>query len=152
MYSPFKDFSAGEAARFHALLEDGYHEFVKRVARGRRRPERWVESLAQGRVWTGLAARDRGLVDGLGGLEAAIRVARSRARIGEDEEVAIERLPRVRYRLLQGFLEGLFGTDEDALRLRALAQLPPAVRGLLEAARFPAGRMLALLPYRIVVR
>lgn len=152
LYSPFKDFSADEARRFHELLERGYHEFVQRVARGRKRPERWVEGVAQGRVWTGSQARARGLVDVLGGMDTAIQLARRRAGIGPDEEVAIERLPRVRYKFLQGFLEGLVGNDEDAMRARLLAELPPGVRTLLAAARFRPGERVALMPFRIEIR
>lgn len=56
-------------------LERGYHRFIDLVAEGRRMPSERVESVAQGRVWSGVAARDIGLVDHLGGLLKARRAA-----------------------------------------------------------------------------
>jgi protease-4 len=66
----------------HAILEreiDGYYRtFVGVVARGRRRPFEEVEPLARGRVWSGADAHARGLVDRLGGLDAALDEVRGR--------------------------------------------------------------------------
>ena len=62
MLSPYRDFSPEEAERFRRSLEEFYRGFVARVARGRRLAEAQVDSLGEGRVWTGMAARERGLV------------------------------------------------------------------------------------------
>lgn len=60
-------------------LDGAYRAFVRCVARGRRRSVEEIESVAQGRVWTGAAAQRRGLVDTLGGFEEALASARRRA-------------------------------------------------------------------------
>ncbi len=66
----------------HAIVEreiDGfYRAFVNVVAKGRKRTEEEIESLARGRVWSGRDAKNQGLVDDLGGLDVAIEEARSR--------------------------------------------------------------------------
>lgn len=57
------------------MLDAGYRRFIELVATGRDMPIQHVESVAQGRVWSGLAAQDVGLVDQLGGLHDAQRAA-----------------------------------------------------------------------------
>jgi protease-4 len=56
-------------------------------------PVERVDQLAQGRVWTGAQARERGLVDALGGLDRAIALAKERAGIAADTEVDGRDLP-----------------------------------------------------------
>ncbi|HEX5001377.1 MAG TPA: signal peptide peptidase SppA [Bacteroidia bacterium] len=62
-------------------VEKVYSTFVKRVADGRHLPEATVDSLAQGRVWSGTDAKNAGLVDVLGGLDTAIEIAAHKAGI-----------------------------------------------------------------------
>jgi len=66
------------------------------VARGRHLSREAVEAVAQGRVWTGRQAADRGLVDRLGGIESALRDARILAGMGADDAVRVEHYPRTR--------------------------------------------------------
>ena len=150
MYSPYTDFTPEEARRFHALLEDGYRAFIARVASGRHRTTRQVEAVAGGRVWTGLAARSRGLVDALGGIEAAIEVARERAGIGADEDLVVERLPRVKRSFLYSMVAALF--EDSDFTSRATLELPPVLQALIATAHLPVGEMMALMPYTIEVR
>ena len=56
-------------------IERVYSSFVTKVAEGRNMTFEQVDSIAQGRVWTGAQALENGLVDELGGLEDAIKVA-----------------------------------------------------------------------------
>jgi protease-4 len=66
----------------HAIVEreiDGfYRAFVSVVAKGRKKTEEEIEPLARGRVWSGRDAKNKGLVDELGGLDVAIEEVRSR--------------------------------------------------------------------------
>jgi len=68
-------------------VEDGYETFIKRVADGRKMNPDSVKAVASGRVWTGAQAKDRGLVDVLGGLETTIKIAADRIKAGEDYRV-----------------------------------------------------------------
>jgi len=79
MFSSRRGFSDDERERLAALMDAIYDDFVAKVARGRRRPVAEIENIARGRVWTGSDALDIGLVDVLGGLHDAVRIARSRA-------------------------------------------------------------------------
>ncbi len=60
---------------FQILIEDGYQDFITRVARERGMELEEVDTIGQGRVWTGVDALENGLVDELGSLDDAIRVA-----------------------------------------------------------------------------
>jgi ClpP class serine protease len=53
-----------------------YARFLEVVATGRKRPVAEIEALAGGRVWSGKAAREHGLVDELGGIDRALELAR----------------------------------------------------------------------------
>jgi protease-4 len=70
-------------------MKELYTRFVNAVATNRKMDAANVESLAQGRVWTGLEAKKSGLVDRIGGLQDAIQIAREMAKLppGEDVEV-----------------------------------------------------------------
>jgi protease-4 len=81
MNSPFQPFSKDERARVEDQLHATYELFLKRVAEGRREDVAKVDAVAQGRVWTGRQARERGLVDELGGLDDAIAIAKQRAKL-----------------------------------------------------------------------
>ncbi len=76
-----RPFNAGEAAAMQSYVERGYALFLKRVAEGRKMEVAAVDSIAQGRVWTGRQAVSLKLVDKLGTLEDAIAEAAKRAKI-----------------------------------------------------------------------
>jgi len=59
-----------------------YGEFVAKVAEGRRLAPERVEQIAQGRVWSGAEAKELGLVDEIGGLDAAVAHAAEKAGLG----------------------------------------------------------------------
>jgi protease-4 len=65
-------------------VEDVYTTFIKRVAEGRNMKTADVDSIGQGRVWSGSDAQKIGLVDSLGGLSDAIRIAARLAKVGDD--------------------------------------------------------------------
>jgi len=87
MFSPRRGFSDDERERFAATIDAIYVDFVAKVARGRGRPVAEIEAVARGRVWTGSDALGIGLVDELGGLRDAIRIARLRAGLSVDAPV-----------------------------------------------------------------
>lgn len=79
MFSSRAGFSDDERERLAVLMDAIYDDFVAKVARGRGRPVAEIERIARGRVWTGSDALGVGLVDVMGGLRDAVRIARSRA-------------------------------------------------------------------------
>ena len=91
-YSPFEPISPGFRKSALEGIENVYDTFKQRVADGRNLSLEEVEALAQGRVWTGLQAKENGLVDELGGLGAAIEAA---AVLAEIEEYNLTSYPKV---------------------------------------------------------
>ena len=68
-----------------SAIEDGYGDFVNRVAAARKLTPARVDEIGQGRVWDGGAARQVGLVDQHGGLPDALAWVARQAKLGEDE-------------------------------------------------------------------
>jgi protease-4 len=150
IYSPFTPFSPPQRARIGEYMEDFYDTFVARVAASRRRTLDQIQTVAQGRVWTGQQARDRGLVDELGGLDLAVAIAKQRASIPEDEDVEIVVYP-ARRSLYDALSErfgrsnlGSWGVLTGAAGRSAMAAL--AAPALL----FRRGEPLALMPFAFV--
>ncbi len=73
MHAPFRALSAPERRRLEAHIARYYEVFLDRVVAGRRKPRRAVEPVARGRVWSGRAAREHGLLDRLGTYHDALR-------------------------------------------------------------------------------
>ena len=94
MFSPLREFSADEWDRLNAWLDRVYDDFVAKVASGRGLPAERVHEIARGRVWTGADARDRGLVDELGGLDTATAKARELAGLPAVAEPDVRVYPR----------------------------------------------------------
>lgn len=67
------------------MIEDGYEDFISKVARHRNMPLSEVDRVAQGQIWTGADALEKGLVDGLGSLEDAIAAAAELAGLASGE-------------------------------------------------------------------
>ena len=161
MYSPFRDFTDDEVRLYQDHLQKSYERFLERVASGRRRSTAWVDSVGQGRIWSGSAAADLGLVDELGGLRAALGIARARAGVDDDEEFEVERFPSPDEGYFGRFLSG-FWNPEDAGLLgdagvlgRAVTLADPLLdplKVLGQAAVLGNGAALAIMPYTIVIR
>lgn len=76
--------SPEELAVYQRSVNRIYNLFLNRVAQGRKLSQAKVAEIAQGRVWSGTAAKDIGLVDEIGGLDAAIEHAAGLAKLGEN--------------------------------------------------------------------
>ncbi|MEO5618571.1 MAG: signal peptide peptidase SppA [Candidatus Eisenbacteria bacterium] len=151
MYSPFSDFTEAEAGVYAAHLRESYERFLEIVASGRERSTGWADSVGQGRIWSGTAALDRGLVDLLGGLELAIDVARIRAGFDDEDDFSVERFPEPE----QGFLHRMFGDLWDPAGtegLEKVALIANPLRALESVAFLGTGAALALMPFIIAIR
>ncbi|MDT5238596.1 MAG: protease [Mycobacterium sp.] len=88
-----KPFTDEQHAHVEAEADLFYTDFVQRVAQGRDMTVEAVDTVARGRVWTGADAKDRGLVDELGGLRTAIDRAKVLAGFDADADVKLVSLP-----------------------------------------------------------
>jgi protease IV len=95
MLSPLREFTDDEWQRLNAWLDRIYDDFTTKVAEGRRLPPDQVDEVARGRVWTGADAKERGLVDELGGLRAATALAAERAGLPPSPEHEVRTYPRI---------------------------------------------------------
>jgi protease-4 len=146
MASLTDSFNAAERERVVDAMNHVYDLFVQRVAEGRALSPEEVDAVGGGRVWTGEQARERGLVDELGGFLAAIDAAKVAADIPTSEKVRLVFYPRrkaLAERLLQLLEVRLRGTVPAWMR---------EVGGLLKAYEFPPGSILTLMPLELVVR
>ena len=98
--------SEAELAIFQSSVNRIYGKFLDKVAKGRNLPQSKVAEIAQGRVWSGKAAKEIGLVDEIGGLDAAIEYAAREAKLGDKWE--LQEYPRA-----SSFSERFFGKVAD---------------------------------------
>jgi len=148
--SPFEPFTPEQRAKVMEYMHVFYESFVEKAARSRRTTPAQIDAVAQGRVWTGLQARARGLVDELGGLDAAVTIAKQRAGIPADEEVELVVYPP--HRTLYEALAQQFGSSRPGVWAplgggaegRIIAALTAPVR------LFRRGEPLALMPFAFV--
>jgi protease IV len=94
MWSSNTPFSEKERVHFEYLLDRIYEAFLARVMEARKMTRDQALAVAEGRVWTGRQAKEKGLVDELGGLNKAVAVAKAAASISADQDVPVERFPR----------------------------------------------------------
>jgi protease-4 len=136
-YSGTTDFSDSERARLSAQLDFIYDDFTGKVAHDRRLPLPQVLDVAKGRVWTGAQARERGLVDHLGGFTEALAAVRTAMGVGSDTPLRVHRHPPPPS--LAARMRGRTHTDpaqEEVAALLATTPLDAAV--LVEALRAAA--------------
>lgn len=128
-----------------------YDAFLDRVAEGRNLPRAQVADLAQGRVWSGKAALDLGLVDQLGGLGPAITTAAELAELGDDWRLQDYPEPNEWQRFLRIFLstEATVATAQAPLTAQVLQFVDETQ--LIRSLNDPRGAY-ALMPYRFVVK
>lgn len=110
-------------------LDRIYADFTGKAAQGRKMPLEQLEPLAHGRVWSGADAKERGLVDDLGGFLAALDAAAAAGALAPDE-VRLREFPR-RRPPLQQILDTLSGNDgENSDDVEAVTLEVPAARVL----------------------
>ncbi|HMC83846.1 MAG TPA: signal peptide peptidase SppA [Candidatus Polarisedimenticolia bacterium] len=140
-------FTEEQRSLLRGNLMEFYRAFIRQVASGRKMTEEEVNQVAQGRIWTGQQAKDRGLVDRLGGLDAALELARVKAGIPKSQALSIEIFPH-RKGLLESLREGELGTT-------SAHSLPAPIRALAARAeiseRLGREAVLLILPEMPIV-
>lgn len=115
-------------------IEFGYRRFIELVGKSRKMDLAAVDQVAQGRVWLGSQAKEKGLVDKLGGLDEAIKAAANRANLKDYEVSYVEKPLSPRDQLLSKLLDN--GEDTEGARARVslvdstLAKIRSELEGL----------------------
>jgi len=151
IYSPFAPFTPAQREKVASFMDDFYRNFLTKVAESRKSTPEAIHAVAQGRVWTGRQALDHGLVDALGGLDAAVALAKEKAKIPANEDVQLVVYPE-RRGLLDALSEqfggagtaGLWSMLAGTSERRAMAALSAPTR------LFRRGEPLAMMPFTFV--
>ena len=106
--------NATEQKFMQAGVDSIYHTFKSRVAAGRKKSIEYIDSIAQGRVWTGADALKVGLVDRIGNLDDAIASA---ARMAKLKSYSIKSYPE-----RKSFIEDFFNGYEDKVKTKAIKE------------------------------
>lgn len=160
MFRESEKFSDSERAKFQEFLKSTYDDFTSKVAKGRARDQLYIDSIGQGRVWTGRQGKDNGLVDEYGGLDKAIELAKQLANIPADKGVqrVIRPIPPTLWDQL--FSDSGEGETQASVELeqqaKLLAAMPEDVRRAFRYIqmmdRVKRGDAAYLLPYSLRIR
>jgi protease-4 len=115
----------GVGVVIQSVIEHGYAQFIGKVAKARNSDPAKVDAIARGRVWSGAQAKERGLVDELGGLREAQAEAARLAKLGKDYDVQYVEKPL-------SAIEQLFLDMSRSARLSGLVRnvgIAPALLG-----------------------
>lgn len=152
--SPNK-FSESEREVVEEMMQDVYRIFTSKAAKGRDMPLDELKALAGGKVYTGRDAKRNGLVDDLGTLKDAIRIAKKMAGLDPNEKAGLKVLPEP-----ENPFESLFGADLDKERevklLQGITQLAPELTAPLRYAHQLRGVMrepvTLVMPYWLDIK
>ncbi len=120
--SLYRPLSADARNMLQRNVEDFYITFTQRVADGRGLRRSYVDSIARGRVWTGLQAKEIGLVDTLGGLPLALNIAAEEAGI-DYEKSSVKVFPKEKS-LWEQVMEQMEEGNEEEIKARLNAVIP----------------------------
>jgi protease-4 len=135
-----------------------FTNFVPKVSKGRNMTDEQVNTIAQGRVWTGTQAKANGLIDEFGGFEKAIEIAKQLANLPADKDVR-----RVVFPAPRPFFESFFGNPEESTvsaeykAQKALADsLPKDARKALRYAelfdKMQRGEAMIMMPFELEIK
>lgn len=158
MFRETEKFSDEERAKFIDWIRTTYYrDFVPKVAKGRGKDPEFIDSVGQGRVWTGGQAKNHGLVDDFGGLDKAIEVAKQLAKIPADKGVERVILPYPTTFLQQLLSGGSESSNTEVAQQRAmLAAMPEdaqrAFRFMKLMDRMKNGESMYLMPFDLRIK
>jgi protease IV len=147
LYDLTRPFTPSERRVIQESVENGYEAFLRRVAEARGMTRDEVNAVARGRVYTGTAALEAGLIDMIGDLDRAVEVA---AEMAEIEEYRIDSYPKKK-----DIYETLFGSANTQLKAMLTSWIPEQARNDLTDIQMllsqPSGMNWALLPVKIEI-
>lgn len=149
--SDYTSLNDAEKAKLREGIDLDYEDFLSKVASARGKPVSAIAPIAQGRVWLGDQAKANGLVDEIGGLDRAVEMIRSRAKIPNANKISLVLYPPKRT-----IFDVLFRSSPDS---EADALLSGAGLASIRAAWHDAslrvwmrGGMLRMLPFSIQIK
>ena len=150
MFSGLRPLEPAERALLERSTQQTYATFLSRVAQSRGMSLDAVDSLAQGRVWTGRQAQSLGLVDTLGTLRTAIQMAAARTGLGEgDYRIHVLPRPPGVFEMLSNRLGATADAAWSRLRRSPSEQVVSTLTTRLQEATSWHGRVMARMPLEL---
>ncbi len=147
LYDLTRPFTPAESRVIQKNVDSGYEAFLNHVAESRNMTRDEVHQLAQGRVYTGAAAYDAGLIDELGTLERALEMAAEMAGIND---YGLEEFPKQKT-----IIEVLYGTSNARIKAYLYSWLPKSMRQNADNISYilnsPQSQNWALLPVHYII-
>jgi protease-4 len=145
IYSDYRGFSPEEKEKILKGMNIVYQSFLEKVSQTRGMKVEEVDKIAQGRVWSGIAAKELKLVDQLGGLNDAVEEAKKLAGIPTFEKVGLRIYP-TKKSLMDYIFELASSRTQAADPLKTLENIEAQLT--LYQKSFPA----LLTPYKLVIK
>ncbi len=147
MGSLVRELTPEEREKIRAEVQSSYERFLDTVARGRGLDRETVHRAAQGRIWTGEQAKERGLLDEIGGLQTSVQVMRGLLHSGRPIRLVSRPQRGIRLKV-GGTLPRLFGgaAVQEPIPISELQSLVDLYR---EYSRYREERILMILPLRV---
>ncbi len=140
----FRPMTADESAVLQKYINRGYELFTKRCADGRHMPQDSIKVIGEGRVWTGVHAKQIGLVDQLGNLDDAIAVAKKKAKL---DKYTVATYPE-QASMLEQLMEQVEGTSyADAKLSETFGEYYDMFRSVRQMTTEPG--IKAAMPYKL---
>lgn len=145
--NPLKEMTAEEKAMIKEYIAENYDQFISLVGEFRQMPVEEVHESAQGRIWTGEQAKERGLVDANGGISDAYRLMQQLVK--SDSEIRLLEIVPGRYPSI--FERSMSLPVLQSLTGKSELPLPEDLQNLMEfykeLSRYEEGEALYLMPY-----
>jgi protease-4 len=129
--SPNRDFTPEAKAKLNRMLDRIYADFTAKAAQARNLDLQAVDKVARGRIFTGIEAQKAGLVDALGGFDAALDEARKAAKLDPKERLDVVLFPKPRSMLEK--LAEILDSSALPLGLETASRLALRMRPWLES-------------------
>lgn len=139
LWSSRRPFGPKERARMDAMLDETYNAFLQNVSAARKIPMDKMPAVAKGRVFTGAQAIESGLIDGLGGMDTALKEIKKELKLSETDKIALRLYPEqetfksIAMKILheKGLIGAFFSTNGFAqIGAEALRPLLPFLNGI----------------------
>jgi protease IV len=147
IFSLSRPMSSYEKQIIQKQVEQGYEDFTSKAAQGRNMSLAQLKSIASGRVWSGVEAKEKKLIDVYGGLDTAIKIALDKANLEDDYQIRY-------YPKQKTFFEQIMAELEQEVRTyklqRELGIAYPYIQKLKELERLQG--IQARIPFEIEIQ
>jgi len=143
-----RDMTEFEKSMIQKSVNEGYEKFTSKAAAGRKMPVEKLRSLAQGRVWSGVEAKANGLVDELGGVDDAIKIAAKAAKL-KDGDYRVRYYPEKK-KPIEELLSKMMDDSEEKVIDKNLGDLSSYVKMYKKLMNM--GGTQTRMPFELVIR